>query len=81
MEAVANYERAFSMDNPELSEDARSRQFLSFYQREMALYALLRLDDPVADYCVDRDLHPIFKVCATVDIIIIITRLSKPQLP
>ncbi|BDA45969.1 probable UDP-N-acetylglucosamine-peptide N-acetylglucosam at N-terminal half [Coccomyxa sp. Obi] len=61
IEAVANYERAFSMDNPDLGEDARSRQFLSFYQREMALYALSRLDDPVADYCVDCDLHPIFK--------------------
>lgn len=67
IEAVANYERAFSMDNPDLGEDARSRQFLSFYQREMALYGLSRLDDPVAEYCVDRDLHPIFKVCAVMN--------------
>lgn len=64
IEAVANYERAFSMEVPELGDDARSRQFLSFYQREMALYTLNRLDEPIAEYCLDRDLHPIFKVCA-----------------
>lgn len=62
IEAVADYERCFSVDNASLGEDARSRQFLSFYQREMALYTLARLDDAVANYCVDRDLHPIFKV-------------------
>ena len=59
---MADYERAFSMEAPDLGDDARSRQFLSFYQREMALYTLNRLDENVAEYCVDRDLHPIFKV-------------------
>lgn len=53
-----------SVDAPDLAEEARSRQFLSFYQREMALYSLTHLDIPVAEYSIDRDLHPVFKVCA-----------------
>jgi hypothetical protein len=62
IEAVRDYERAMSVESPDLTDDARSRQFLSFYQREMALYVHARLDTPVADYSLDRDLHPVFKV-------------------
>ena len=49
------------MVSSDLGEDARSRQFLTFYQREMALYTRANADRPVEDYCLDHDLHPIFK--------------------
>ena len=64
LEAVKDYESAFSMVASELGEDARSRQFLTFYQREMALYARGNADRPVEDYCLDHDLHPVFKASA-----------------
>ena len=61
LDAVKDYESAFSMVSADLGEDARSRQFLTFYQREMALYTRSNADRPVEDYCLDHDLHPIFK--------------------
>ena len=61
LDAVKDYESAFSMVSSDLGEDARSRQFLTFYQREMALYARANVDRPVEEYCLDHDLHPIFK--------------------
>ena len=44
-----------------LREEAQSCQWLSFYQRELALYTFAHLDQPTSDYCADRDLHPIMK--------------------
>ncbi len=61
-EAVKDYESAFSVTATDLGEDARSRQFLTFYQREMALYTRSNESRPVEDYCLDHDLHPVFKV-------------------
>ena len=60
-EAVKDYESAFSVTSADLGEDARSRQFLTFYQREMALYTRSNEGRPVEDYCLDHDLHPVFK--------------------
>ena len=60
-EAVKDYESAFSVTSTDLGEDARSRQFLTFYQREMALYTRSNENRPVEDYCLDHDLHPVFK--------------------
>ena len=59
--AVKDYESAFSLASTGLGEDARSRQFLTFYQREMALYTRSNEGRPVEDYCLDHDLHPVFK--------------------
>jgi hypothetical protein len=39
-------------------------QFLSFYQREMALFTAHNLDRKAADFCLDSELTPLFKVCA-----------------
>ena len=62
-EAVGDYERVFGMEPGEgLGEEARARQFLAFYQREMALHGARRQHADVRAFCLDRDLHPIFKV-------------------
>lgn len=61
LDAAKDYTGAFSLNSSELGGDSRSRQFLTFYQREMALYARQHIDCPVEDYCLDHDLHPIFK--------------------
>lgn len=60
-EAVKDYESTFSITSSELGEDAKSRQFLTFYQREMALYMRSNIDRPVDEYCLDHDLPPEFK--------------------
>ena len=60
-----DYERAFSIDSSnkeKVSDEARSQQFLAFYQKELALYIRKHLDDPVTAFSLDKDLHPIFKV-------------------
>ena len=62
-EAVRDYESAFSVTSKDLGEDTRSRQFLTFYQREMALYTRSNEDRLVEDYSLDHDLHPVFKAC------------------
>ena len=65
-EAVHDYEKAFSIDGgnkEKVSDEARSQQFLAFYQKELALYIRKHLDTPIAAFCLDKDLHPIFKVC------------------
>ena len=64
-EAVQDYERAFCMDGGQrdkVPEEARQQQFLAFYQKELALYVRAHLDEPIADRCLDKDLHPVFKV-------------------
>ena len=63
--AVKDYERAFCIDAGEkdkVPDEARQQQFLAFYQKELALYIRAHLDDPVESFCLDKDLHPIFKV-------------------
>lgn len=65
-EAVQDYERAFSIDSgnkDKIPDEARSQQFLAFYQKELALYIRKHLDDSITAFCPDKDLHPIFKVC------------------
>ncbi len=44
-----------------LREEAQGCQWLSFYQRELALYTFAHLDQPTTEFCPDRDLHPIMK--------------------
>lgn len=64
-EAVQDYEKAFSIDSgnkEKVPDEARSQQFLAFYQKEHALYIRKHLDDPVLAFCLDKELHPIFKV-------------------
>jgi hypothetical protein len=62
-EAVGDYERVFGMEPGEsLGEEARARQFLAFYQRETALYSARQQHADVRSFCLDRDLHPVFKV-------------------
>jgi len=34
---------------------------LSFYQKEIAIYTQMHLDDPVDEFCLDGDFHPEFK--------------------
>ena len=62
---MQDYEKAFSIDSgnkEKVPDEARSQQFLAFYQKEHALYIRKHLDDPVLSYCLDKELHPIFKV-------------------
>ena len=63
---MKDYERAFCIDAGEkdkVPDEARQHQFLAFYQKELALYIRAHLDEPIESYCLDKDLHPIFKVC------------------
>lgn len=67
-QAVHDYEKAFSIDSgnkEQVPDEARSQQFLAFYQKEHALYIRKHLDDPVLSFCLDKELHPIFKVWET----------------
>ena len=65
--AVRDYETAWetamkaTSAGTKLREEAQSCQWLSFYQRELALYTFAHLDQPTVDFCPDRDLHPILK--------------------
>ena len=72
---MKDYESAFSVTSKDLGDDARSRQFLTFYQREMALYTRSNEGRPVEDYCLDHDLHPVFKACFPGGIILLHTAL------
>lgn len=65
---MQDYEKAFSIDSgnkEKVPDEARSQQFLAFYQKELALYIRKHLDDCVTAFCLDKDLHPIFKVCSS----------------
>lgn len=65
---MQDYEKAFSIDSgnkEKVPDEARSQQFLAFYQKELALYIRKHLDDSVTAFCLDKDLHPIFKVCSS----------------
>lgn len=44
------------------SEVLTPLQVLAFFQRELALHAHHHLDDAVASFSLDREIHPIFKV-------------------
>lgn len=65
--AVRDYEVAWenatslAAENRPLQGDAASAQWLSYYQRELALYSFAHLDQRMADFCLDRDLHPVMK--------------------
>lgn len=45
-----------------VSEEARSFQFLSFYQKDIVLYMAKSLDRNAADFCPDSELPALFKV-------------------
>ena len=45
-----------------ISEDSRSFQYLSFYQKEMALYLYHNLERQFRHMCLDAELPPLFKV-------------------
>lgn len=59
--AAADYQACITADRVAANDEARGQQLAAFYQRELALYRHRRLDRPVADFCPDHDLHPIFK--------------------
>lgn len=61
--AIKDYEDClgFVKSGGNLSEEARSLQFLSFYQKEMALYQYRSLDRNMRDTCLDAELQPLFK--------------------
>ena len=61
--AVQDYQRAFTAPaNPDAPEEEHSQQFLSFYQKEHALWMHSRLDTSIQEFCLDKDLLPSFKV-------------------
>ena len=66
--AVEDYEAAWEagremtvLHGKPLTSDAAAPQWLSYYQRELALYNYAHLDRRMSDYCLDRDLHPVMK--------------------
>ena len=65
--AVRDYEAAWETAmkvtgaGTKMREEALGCQWLSFYQRELALYTFAHLDRPTSEFCPDRDLHPIMK--------------------
>eukprot|EP00891_Asterochloris_glomerata_P001301 jgi/Astpho2/1301/fgenesh1_pg.00024_%23_11_t len=60
--AVQDYQRAFTAPaNPDAPEEEHSQQFLSFYQKEHALWMHSRLDTSIQEFCLDKDLLPSFK--------------------
>lgn len=65
--AVRDYEaawegaRALAAEGRPLLGDAAAAQWLSYYQRELALYSFAHLDRRMAEFCLDRDLHPVMK--------------------
>ena len=69
--AVRDYEAAWETAvkvtgaGTKLREEAQGCQWLSFYQRELALYTFAHLDQPTTEFCPDRDLHPIMKGALT----------------
>ncbi|KAK9817859.1 hypothetical protein WJX72_003273 [[Myrmecia] bisecta] len=58
--AVQDYERALTVEG-NTSDETKMQQFLAFYQKEMALYVRHNMDRNVADFCLDREIHPMFK--------------------
>jgi hypothetical protein len=44
------------------SEESTMYQYLSFYQRELALYVYHHLDMPVVDFSMDCEIPALFKV-------------------
>ena len=44
------------------TEETRSFQYLSFYQKEMALYQFHALGRGMKDMCLDAEMQPLFKV-------------------
>lgn len=63
--AVADYIRCLDFEG-KLQKDEPSDRVqlvvLAFYQKELALYVYHKLDAPVASFCMDKDISPIFKV-------------------
>ena len=60
--AVQDYDRVFRYDSDQLSDEAKVHQVMAFYLREMAQYLRYNIDRPVEQFCLDKDLHPAFKV-------------------
>ncbi|GLC64956.1 hypothetical protein PLESTF_000225900 [Pleodorina starrii] len=64
-EAVRDYEECLNYvpksGHAAATEEARQFQFLSFYQKDMALYMYHSLDRKAADFCPDSELPAVFK--------------------
>ncbi|KAG2493602.1 hypothetical protein HYH03_008119 [Edaphochlamys debaryana] len=64
-EAVHDYEECLNYipkgGLANVSEETRQFQFLSFYQKDMALYMYHSLDRRAADFCPDSELPAVFK--------------------
>ncbi|GAX83792.1 hypothetical protein CEUSTIGMA_g11217.t1 [Chlamydomonas eustigma] len=60
-EAVRDYEACMSWTKGLATEETRAFQYLSFYQKEMALYLYHNLDRGMKDMCLDAETQPLFK--------------------
>ena len=46
-------------------QQALNVQALSYLQRELCFYAYNHLEEPVSDFSLDQDIHPVFKVSSS----------------
>lgn len=60
-EAIKDYQACMSVNKEDASEETRSLQYLSFYQKELALYLYSNFDKRASEYCLDCDVQPLFK--------------------
>lgn len=45
-----------------MTEETRAFQYLSFYQKDLALALYKNYDTPASSFCPDVDISPLFKV-------------------
>lgn len=60
-EAVRDYEETLTWTRGNVSEEGRTFQFLSFYQKEIVLHMNKNLDRPVVNFCWDTEMPALFK--------------------
>ena len=60
-EAASKVGRSLAKEGEPLLGKAAAPQWLSYYQRELALYNFAHLDRRMSDYCMDCDMRPVMK--------------------
>ncbi|MEW5314536.1 MAG: hypothetical protein WDW38_006026 [Sanguina aurantia] len=61
-EAVRDYEDCLAWSRAtNMTEETRAFQYLSFYQKDLALYLYKNYDTPASSFCPDVDISPLFK--------------------
>ena len=60
--AVQDYQAVFMTPEAGLDAEGRSLVCLGFYQKELAQHLWACLDRPLASFCADREIDPVFKV-------------------